>query len=250
MQATDDDDIDVLQEMLFNAIDDGELQTVIRIAGIHDELREKRLRGAEDGMTPLMQAIQATDPANPFATNANGLPIDELHTNRIRIIGRLITPTSVRVRSPLAPQMYPLHAAAKQNETWFPIIQMLLDAWAPVDDKDNNGNTPLYYAVAFRNIAAARLLLANGADINAENNFNRTPRGIAHERGEGEWRELIIDHDNNPLPASQGPEAGDTDLPQGPEAGGMDRPAGPGGTESIYDPHLVDSITRAIMERM
>jgi hypothetical protein len=43
------------------------------------------------------------------------------------------------------------------------------------DARDPHGKTPLHRAVAASNEAMARLLLANGADVNAKDNKGNTP---------------------------------------------------------------------------
>lgn len=59
----------------------------------------------------------------------------------------------------------PLHLAA--HEGYLKISRLLLEAWAPVDDRDCAGNTPLHMAARKGHADIVRLLLQCGANKNA-----------------------------------------------------------------------------------
>lgn len=46
------------------------------------------------------------------------------------------------------------------------IAEVLLDAGVPVDEGDNEGDTPLFYAIERRNVEFVSLLIKRGADVN------------------------------------------------------------------------------------
>ena len=64
----------------------------------------------------------------------------------------------------------PLHYAAEEG--LYDLVSFLLKNGVPVDIKDKAGNQPLFYA---SNIMIADLLIRNGADVNARNNYGSTP---------------------------------------------------------------------------
>lgn len=55
------------------------------------------------------------------------------------------------------------------------LAEQLISEGADVDIKNNDGWTPLHFAVFRGNIAFICFLVENGADVNAENNFGNTP---------------------------------------------------------------------------
>src|SRR5207253_1505342 len=64
-----------------------------------------------------------------------------------------------------ADRMSPLIGAAHGNDS--DAIRQLVDAGGDVNGADLNGKTPLMYAAANGNLAAVKLLLAAGANVNA-----------------------------------------------------------------------------------
>jgi ankyrin repeat protein len=52
---------------------------------------------------------------------------------------------------------------------------MLLDRGARLNVHDNEGRTPLHWAVQIRSIQFVRLFLEHGADVNARNKSDKTP---------------------------------------------------------------------------
>jgi hypothetical protein len=70
-----------------------------------------------------------------------------------------------------------IHIVAKDGDlNW---LAFLLQKGARVDLKDNQGNTPLMYAVRSSFLDGARLLIAKGAQVNAANSLGETPLIIA-----------------------------------------------------------------------
>ncbi len=71
----------------------------------------------------------------------------------------------------------PLHLATKNGVP--ELVITLLDRGAEVDSVDSRGNTPLFYAVQNKNIQIIRILLQNGADIEHLNTTGETPFSLA-----------------------------------------------------------------------
>jgi ankyrin repeat protein len=70
-----------------------------------------------------------------------------------------------------------LHFAVIDNR--LEIITMLIIKGAPIDVRTKGLGTPLHYAVRNLNIAAAELLLKNGADVNSQDGDGETPLFVA-----------------------------------------------------------------------
>jgi ankyrin repeat protein len=92
----------------------------------------------------------------------------------------------------------PLHIAAARGDT--NVAKLLITHKADVNAKDNNGMTPLHYAVFLApymsnnsgNKAVAELLLTHNADVNATNNFGATPLYFAAVAGDKDMVELLL----------------------------------------------------------
>ena len=74
----------------------------------------------------------------------------------------------------------PLHDAASNGD--LAGVQAELDKGVDVDEGDDSWPemTPLHYAVGEGHTKVVELLIANGADVNAKNNWNGTPLDIAN----------------------------------------------------------------------
>jgi ankyrin repeat protein len=82
-----------------------------------------------------------------------------------------------------------LHAAVRggDNET----IRLFVDAGIPIDDADFTGSTPLISAAFSGNLAAARLLLAKGANVNAVSGDGSFQKVKAGTIALGNWTPLL-----------------------------------------------------------
>ena len=74
-----------------------------------------------------------------------------------------------------------LHTAARTGQA--SVIVALLDHGAPIDARDADGRTGLYWAVYARDYSSTVALVARGADINATDNTGSTVLHVAASRG-------------------------------------------------------------------
>jgi ankyrin repeat protein len=82
-------------------------------------------------------------------------------------------------RNPMA--VTPLHSAAAAGQV--EVARILIEAGAPVDERQAGGWTPLHSAAQNGDVELVRLLLASGADPSLANDAGKTPADLAAERG-------------------------------------------------------------------
>jgi ankyrin repeat protein len=88
---------------------------------------------------------------------------------------------------------HPLHWAALQNQV--ESVETLVDRGMAVDDRDEEGRTPLMTAAAFGSVEVAELLLVRGADAKARDTANGdTPLHFAALSGGVAVAKLLIAH--------------------------------------------------------
>lgn len=143
-----------------------------------DALRQAVAHGAnlnavdEDGRTPLMHAVLATDADSAMVRFlvANGANPNAADTGQ---------------------EWTALHFATRDQK--LPVVQALLDAGSVVDAEDSFGNTPLWRCVmaANPNSELVRLLIGKGADPRKKNRQGASPRDIAERTGKQELLALF-----------------------------------------------------------
>jgi cytohesin len=84
----------------------------------------------------------------------------------------------------------PLHSATAGGHT--EIAELLIDNGADVNANEDYGWTPLHNAASEGHMEVAELLIAKGADVNAKNNYGDNPLHGAAEQGHKEIVELLI----------------------------------------------------------
>jgi ankyrin repeat protein len=132
--------------------------------------------GDEDGDTPLH-----------YAVNESGM---------VRLL-------LAKGADPLARNRYgatPLHSAAdfvchtaREGLETVKAAELLINVGAAVNAGDENGDTPLHYAVNRSNEGMARLLIAKGADPLARNRYGRTPFRCASDKSDEKMAALLLE---------------------------------------------------------
>jgi uncharacterized protein len=87
------------------------------------------------------------------------------------------------------------HTAISQSNDDTEIVQAFIDQGVDLDQKANtsNGHTALMFAAEFGHIEVGKLLLANGADINAVDNFNDPALNVAAFHGQLEFAKMLVE---------------------------------------------------------
>jgi ankyrin repeat protein len=71
-------------------------------------------------------------------------------------------------------------------------VRVLLDNGANIDAQDERGDTPIMVAVGNHNIAMLKLLLEKGADVSARNNYEESALTEAAESFDSEMLQVIL----------------------------------------------------------
>ncbi len=87
------------------------------------------------------------------------------------------------------------HTAISESGDDTEIVQVFLDHGAEIDQQAGigNGHTALMYAAEFGHIEVGKLLLENGADINAVDNYNDPALNVAAFHGHLEFAKMLVE---------------------------------------------------------
>jgi ankyrin repeat protein len=87
------------------------------------------------------------------------------------------------------------HTAIAQSKDNTEIVQAFIDHGADINQKADigNGHTALMFAAEFGHVEVGKLLLANGADINAVDNFNDSALNVAAFHGQLEFAKMLVE---------------------------------------------------------
>jgi len=97
------------------------------------------------------------------------------HPEAVRLLLARGADVAQAARNPMRVQA--LHAGAASKS--FEVVQLLVEAGAPVNAQQQKGWTPLHEAVRQGNEAMVRLLLAHGADPKQQNEDGKSAIGLA-----------------------------------------------------------------------
>jgi ankyrin repeat protein len=84
----------------------------------------------------------------------------------------------------------PLHWAVNRNDT--AITRLLIDQGADLEAKDADGDTPLHWTAYYNRLANCRILVSAGADLNSLNNLEMTPLSAAIESANSAVARFLI----------------------------------------------------------
>ena len=91
----------------------------------------------------------------------------------------------------------PLFAAISKGDLNYPIVQILLEYGANVNQCDYHNTSPLYLAIKERNTRIANLLLEYGADTNIHYYTNTSPLQVAAMNGNSQIVQALLEHGAN-----------------------------------------------------
>lgn len=152
------------------------------------------------GNTPLHKAVKnisvlkvlLENQANPYIKNEFGLPVLHTAKNLPDTVDFLLK-SKVNPNSMNEDGQSLLHTAAAENK--IELAKKLLKYNAEVNFKDNNNNTPLFFA---KTPEMAQELIINGAKVNIQNKENESPISIFFKNKNIKNLELILKNKGNP----------------------------------------------------
>jgi len=135
---------------------------------------------ASVGRTERVAELLDRDPSllNAYSSDGFyplGLAAFFAHPDTVRLLLSRGADVAQVARNPMKVQ--PLHAAAAGRS--FEAVQLLVDAGAPVNGKQEKGWAPLHEAVRQGNVELVRYLLAHGADPKLQNDEGTSAIGLA-----------------------------------------------------------------------
>ena len=95
-------------------------------------------------------------------------------------------------------------ASPNKKHGYFDVVKVLLDNGAKIDAKDNFGNTALLKASSNGQMEVVKLLLDKSATVDTKNNQDITPLLMAASKGDVEIVKLLLAKGANPNAAMKG----------------------------------------------
>ncbi len=91
----------------------------------------------------------------------------------------------------------PLHVGAHRGH--LAVVKVLIDEKAPLEQKDEDGNTALIFAVWGKEPEIVEYLLTRGCDVNNANKQGMTPLHSAAAKGHRKCAEILVKHEKKPV---------------------------------------------------
>jgi ankyrin repeat protein len=148
---------------------------------------------AATGDLPHLRALLAAAPALVHSCSGDGwtpLHLAAAFATPEAVSALLAAGARVEAVSRNPQQNQPLHAAlalGKNPET----VRLLLDQGAPVNAAQAGGFTPIFSAASANRRDLAELLFSHGADPGQKSDAGKTPADFARERGHAEFAEWL-----------------------------------------------------------
>ncbi|UKZ79073.1 hypothetical protein TrVFT333_006824 [Trichoderma virens FT-333] len=122
--------------------------------------------------------------------------IEKLNRNQKEALERQAKEYAEREKKHVYGDDTPLHEAARNGKA--DVVKLLLGQGANIEAKNNDGNTPLHDAARNGKADVTKLLLARGANIEAKNNdIGDTPLHLAAWNGKADMVKFLLDHRAN-----------------------------------------------------
>jgi ankyrin repeat protein len=139
---------------------------------------------ASVGATARVAELLDRDPSQVNAYSSDGFyPLGLAaffgHPETVRLLLARGADVAQVARNPM--RIRPLHAGVAGRS--FDVVKQLVDAGAPVNEKQDKGFTPLHAAVHHGDVEMTRYLLAHGADPRLQNDDGKSAIGLAAEAG-------------------------------------------------------------------
>uniref|UniRef100_A0A0D2XKT6 Nephrocystin 3-like N-terminal domain-containing protein n=1 Tax=Fusarium oxysporum (strain Fo5176) TaxID=660025 RepID=A0A0D2XKT6_FUSOF len=166
-------------------------------ADVHAEcLKETAISLASmNGHTETVELLLNSG-ADPDALGAKGDPIlymavTKSHGGVVKLL--LERGAYVESKDSTGMSLLSLAATKRGSDT---IMEVLLRHRADVNSRDNNGGTPLFYAVRWASVDGIKLLIRSGADVEARNKDNETCLQMAMLRGNEVYEvvRILLEH--------------------------------------------------------
>jgi ankyrin repeat protein len=144
--------------------------------------------GKSDRVAQLLDA----DPSLLNAYNSDGFfPLGLAaffgHPDTVQLLLARGADVTAVARNPMKIQALHAGAASKSLE----VVQLLLDAGAPVNTAQHEGWTPLHAAAQHGDVAMARAMVAKGANPKQPNDKGVSPIGVAAERNDAAMLKVL-----------------------------------------------------------
>ena len=145
--------------------------------------------GNEDIVKYLISSGAKLNELDADGFSEAGNAISNNHTRVLQLLGD----AGSNLTQPQGPEALPLISlAARSLEAGEKMVKYLISKGADVNQKDRNGNAPLFYAAFLGNTRVSELLLCAGADIDHLNDENTTALAMAVYKKRPETAHLLI----------------------------------------------------------